>query len=79
LPRKGRIERLPDETLNLSVQISLHLAPPGREFRDCNLSRGFTLGYFRILPPGGWKSDRVGLFASDAESPRFVHAIAAMQ
>jgi hypothetical protein len=29
-----------------------HTAPPGREFLGRTLPQGFTLGYFRLFPPG---------------------------
>jgi hypothetical protein len=32
--------------------LDLHTAPPGRESLGRTLPQGFTLGYFRLFPPG---------------------------
>jgi hypothetical protein len=32
--------------------LGFHTAPPGRESLGRTLPQGFTLGYFRLFPPG---------------------------
>src|SRR5580658_4598743 len=57
-PRRGGSN---DCTIHQIVfPVNFHPAPPGRENRDRELSQGFTLGYFRILPPGGAMWNREG-------------------
>ena len=35
----------------------IHTVPTGRRDLFATLTQGFTLGYFRFLPPGEWSED----------------------
>ena len=58
---EGRIEHLRSELLNPFIVRSFHTAPPGRQSLGRTLPQGFTLGYFRLFPPGR-KASIVWLF-----------------
>jgi hypothetical protein len=49
---EGRIERSRHGLLNPMTVQGFHTAPPGRESFGRTLPQGFTLGYFRLFPPG---------------------------
>jgi hypothetical protein len=51
-PRRGRIER---SRAGCGIPVTaggFHTAPPGRKILGRTLPQGFTLGYFRLFPPG---------------------------
>jgi hypothetical protein len=50
---EGRIEYSHHKQMNPEKLHGFHTAPLGRESLGRTLSQGFTLGYFRPLPPGG--------------------------
>jgi hypothetical protein len=54
---EGRIEHSHHELHNPGTVLGFHTALPGRESLGRTLSQGFTLGYFRLFPPGGTALD----------------------
>ena len=50
---EGWIECTCHGSLNPPAEQGFRTAPPGRKSSDRTLTQGFTLGYFRLLPPGG--------------------------